>query len=396
MIWQNLVVLAVFVGVCGFIAYAGDLLGRRMGKRRLTLFGMRPRYTAIMTTTVTGMLIAAFTITIMAMTSKDMRDLALRGAAIVHEYRAAQAEVKKAKKEVIQQRHIAVKAQKEAAAAVKQRDLVNAEIAKLKKSLDKLHADLKSAKKEIVERTAQIAELAKKKQRLENAFISGYADLHSEKVVFQGGKEIDRRVIICAQSKSGIRADLEKLLGQVSRTASVKGAKVGKNGRAIRFVPKQIGEGPIYNEPAIINTIINQIYSGTGKTVVIVRSRTNSFAGEQAVIDCKLYQNQLIYLKGEAVSSTTIDGSDSRGQIFENLIAFLKSEVRDTAEKKGVMPSYDEEGNPSVGQIAWDEIFDLVDHIKTTGKSVRVKALAADETWSAGPLDLKLVVSESP
>ena len=49
----------VLVLVSGFIAYFGDLLGRRMGKKRLTLFGLRPRHTAIGVTTITGMIIAA-------------------------------------------------------------------------------------------------------------------------------------------------------------------------------------------------------------------------------------------------------------------------------------------------------------------------------------------------
>ncbi len=53
--------IILLVLVSGLVAYLGDLLGRRMGKRRLRLFGMRPRHTAILVTSVTGMLIAALT-----------------------------------------------------------------------------------------------------------------------------------------------------------------------------------------------------------------------------------------------------------------------------------------------------------------------------------------------
>ena len=83
MTWRTILVLAIFVAVCGFIAYFGDLLGRRMGKRRLTLFGLRPRYTAILVTSLTGMLIAVFAIGIMALVSQRVRLLMIQGDSIV-------------------------------------------------------------------------------------------------------------------------------------------------------------------------------------------------------------------------------------------------------------------------------------------------------------------------
>src|SRR3712207_8674593 len=51
--------ILLLLALCGFIAYIGDLLGRRLGKQRLSVFGMRPKHTAILLTIVTGALIAA-------------------------------------------------------------------------------------------------------------------------------------------------------------------------------------------------------------------------------------------------------------------------------------------------------------------------------------------------
>src|SRR3954470_23750643 len=54
-------VVLVLLALCGFIAYVGDLLGRRLGKKRLSVFGLRPKHTAILLTVITGVLIAAVT-----------------------------------------------------------------------------------------------------------------------------------------------------------------------------------------------------------------------------------------------------------------------------------------------------------------------------------------------
>jgi hypothetical protein len=51
--------LVVFImAVAGLVAYVGDRVGHQVGRRRLTLFGLRPRYTSTIVAVATGMLIA--------------------------------------------------------------------------------------------------------------------------------------------------------------------------------------------------------------------------------------------------------------------------------------------------------------------------------------------------
>jgi uncharacterized protein (DUF3084 family) len=57
----------------GFIAFLGNQLGRYIGKRKMTIFGMRPRNTSIFITIVTGMLIAILTLSAFALFSREVR-----------------------------------------------------------------------------------------------------------------------------------------------------------------------------------------------------------------------------------------------------------------------------------------------------------------------------------
>ncbi|MBI2844817.1 MAG: DUF3084 domain-containing protein [Armatimonadetes bacterium] len=75
----------ILVLVSGLIAYLGDLIGRKMGKRRLTLFGLRPRHTAIIVTTITGMLIAILTLGTMLTASSRLRQVLVRGERLAKE-----------------------------------------------------------------------------------------------------------------------------------------------------------------------------------------------------------------------------------------------------------------------------------------------------------------------
>lgn len=86
--------VVVLVLVSGFIAYLGDVLGRRMGRRRVTLFGMRPRYTAIFISVVAGMLITLVTLIAVAAVSEDVRNGLLRARAMRQEIVKLEREVR--------------------------------------------------------------------------------------------------------------------------------------------------------------------------------------------------------------------------------------------------------------------------------------------------------------
>ena len=52
-----LAVVSIII-VAGAVAYVGDRVGHQVGRRRLTLFGLRPKYTSTIVAVGTGMLIA--------------------------------------------------------------------------------------------------------------------------------------------------------------------------------------------------------------------------------------------------------------------------------------------------------------------------------------------------
>jgi uncharacterized protein (DUF3084 family) len=80
-------VVGLLVVMCGGIAYVGDTLGRRMGKKRLSVFGLRPRHTAIVFTVITGMVIAAVTLGVLLAASDGVRVALTRGERLLHDNR---------------------------------------------------------------------------------------------------------------------------------------------------------------------------------------------------------------------------------------------------------------------------------------------------------------------
>src|SRR5690606_28814386 len=73
-IW--LVLALVLMG--GAIAYLGDKIGMLVGRKRLTLFGLRPKHSSIVVTVITGILIAGTSLSILAFASHDVRTALFR------------------------------------------------------------------------------------------------------------------------------------------------------------------------------------------------------------------------------------------------------------------------------------------------------------------------------
>lgn len=64
-----LLVLAI-TAIAGGIAYVGDRVGHQVGRRRLTLFGLRPKYTSTIVAVGTGMVIA-LAVTVIALAASN-------------------------------------------------------------------------------------------------------------------------------------------------------------------------------------------------------------------------------------------------------------------------------------------------------------------------------------
>src|SRR5436190_7594343 len=94
MFWTFLA-LGMTVLMGGLIAYNGDLIGRKYGKRRVTLFNLRPKHTAILITSVTGVFISAITTAALFLLVPRVREVILEGEHAIRELKPLQEGVKK-------------------------------------------------------------------------------------------------------------------------------------------------------------------------------------------------------------------------------------------------------------------------------------------------------------
>lgn len=77
----------------GLIGFWADGLGRRLGKKRLTVFGLRPKHTATLGTVLLGFFVSSFTILAIFVLSKDVRTWILEGRQAIVEAQQEKAQL---------------------------------------------------------------------------------------------------------------------------------------------------------------------------------------------------------------------------------------------------------------------------------------------------------------
>ena len=158
--------------VSGFIAYFGDLLGRRMGKKRLTLFGLRPRHTAIIATTITGMLISALVLFVLISVNSQFRKILTTGEQILVQNRrlsTANADLERMNETLLKRsgeltRQV-TRHQREVDAALE-------EVRKAKQARDKAEAAVVRLEREIAARKKELAQLRNRTEAAESELVA--------------------------------------------------------------------------------------------------------------------------------------------------------------------------------------------------------------------------------
>lgn len=99
---MNVALILAVVVVSGVVAYIGDVIGKRLGKKRVTLFGLRPRQTAVLVAVVTGCLITIGTICAVSLASNSVRVALFHLDELYAQIAAAEAEVRQARETAAQ------------------------------------------------------------------------------------------------------------------------------------------------------------------------------------------------------------------------------------------------------------------------------------------------------
>lgn len=440
-----IVVLAIAGGV---IAYAGDRIGMKVGRKRLSIFGLRPKYTSMIITVITGVVIAGCSILLLSLASENVRkalfqirqiqealsttqsDLEAKRAEadmlskqvgeITGEYEELQARFDEANREL-------VRVSDERTRAVGELALVQSRLGESEERLRGIEARFKAATHDLGIANAELESAQAERSRLEQekaglqasvASLTLTRDELTREVASLEKKVEDIRVSAAMALAEAAQSSQTSMIGRVIfRADEVVLGKVIDASQAAESIDEQVraflleindiavrrGSGPagdshrddgdtsaIRFDLANASAAFAKIMEAREKVVLRAVSPVNTWYGGVLLVSLHVFPEKKIFDAGQVVASRVIDGTAGIDKIQEGLLGLME-DVNSALMAAG-MPT-DEEGK--IGAILTvAEFASAITRVLSNKAPVRVEAVAERDIWRIdGPLSLKLVIS---
>ena len=394
----GIVLIAVLVVTGGAIAFIGDRVGSRVGKKKLSLFGLRPRHTSVIVTVITGVLITMLTFAILAAVSENVRT-ALFGMEKLNrsmqetqnrlntaevELEMAQTRQKKAATDLEKATREVEKLQEKQGVLEKRAQELAAESEQLERARqilteqnDRLaagNADLQAANSALRASNEQITAENKELEERANELRQGILFMREGDISFRAGEVIASGVVQGHRPVEEVTSDLGTLVQLASRNTA---QRLGVNDETSEVWVFQ----PEFEKAAQI------IADGQDDMVVRIVAAGNLVRGEPIRTNIQLFKNSIVYRKDEFIIARPfqINGSNP-GEAEQVVMAFLK-DVNTAASAHGILP---DPIRGSVGVMEGSQFYDVVQALVPIKGPIILSAYARSDTDALGPLRLNL------
>ena len=391
-----LIVVLVLTG--GVIAFIGDRLGSKVGKKKLSLFGLRPRHTSILVTIITGILITTVTFGILAIASKDVRTALFGMNKLKAELNEKQSMLEEASGALVNVKNDLNTTKEEYAKSKKdleetQEDLeIAQQAAELLRqeqvALQNRNQELWSDNQTLIEHNQSLAEnnqflLANNEslkadnlelEKTNNDLQEGIENIRERPIIYRVGELLASGVIKKTDDPVKIQNDLNQIIALAnSKIIDRLGTEGSKDG--------------VWIYPIEYQKAMDRLKQAKGDTVIRLIIAANLVKGDPVLTELEMHPNRVVYQENEFVYqkiyNVPIDGSNS-----EMLISDFLRNVNMTAINNGILP------NPltgTVGVINGNQIYAIEKALaENRGKDVLISAFASADTEVLGPLRLHI------
>lgn len=404
--WFMLIVLAVMGGL---IAYLGDKIGSKVGKRKIKLMGLRPKYTSILVTIMTGISIAVVTLGVMSVLSENAR-VALFGMNklrqqqhVLEEQRdRLLAEADKLAREMQEKNDLLADNELKLASQEEQldgandrlrltlldleqvqaaRDDASAQLEIVQTAFNQVHADLATAQGEIEELehtkaglTKTVASLDERNRLLNESMLT----VREGTVLFRVGEVLSSSVLTAGQSQDETRSQLSGIMVNINNMIRQRLNITDEKAVLLYISPDEFER-----------TVQELSNSPKDSKLIRVTAAGNIITGEPALVHVNIYDNNLVYNRGREVYTEYFTSEEIESGAELQLLHFLHN-VNRSAQADGILP---DPLSGNVGALTAVEMFDTISRMKAYGNTgLTLRAVTTQNIFTAGPLRIEIRV----
>lgn len=379
MVGIRLIIIMAIVG--GLIAYIADKMGTKIGKKKMSVFGLRPKHTSILLTVLSGIMISVVTISVMAIASNSART-ALFGLEKI------QRELKLLNEEKLIAADALYKAKFKVEQQNKQISSLDAKIQESTRANDEMEAKLADMNSKYLLAQNEVASLSEAKaqltdeidelEKMTEALRKGIINMREGQVYYRAGE-----VIYAGVMRGGLTHD--------ENMVQVNWLLQNANEMALQRLGVEKQDDPlqaIWISKNIVANAVDALDTSKGNLLFRVRAVANIIVGELAVCEIEIHENQFIYPDGSLVYSEEYN-LEGGTETYETVIMNFLSKVNHTAVEAGVLP---DPLTGKVGNMDASTMIETSNAIRRTNGRFTLRAYAKGEITTAGPVRVRLEV----
>lgn len=267
-------------------------------------------------------------------------------------------------------------------ALIAQRDKV---IAKLDQNIAQRDHDIAERDQVIAQRETRLKELETQQNYLEREVARLGKYYQSYQVLRQGNVAVRRGQVLSAAvmrvvGYEAARQAVRELLREANQIAS----ELTQPGT--RQVNRQVVEIP----PGQFNQLIQQIVDGQDYVVQIL-SAGNYLLGEKRLqVFGTVTRNKMVFRAGDVVAATSVAPATMTAEEIQQRLNLLLFAYKFRARSAGIIGD-----KINLGDDSTKNLMSFVEQLKQYNQPVDIKAVAAEDTYIAGPLNVKLVAVQN-
>lgn len=360
--WLPILSLIIASAVLSVI---GDAIGTKYGKKRVSVFKLRPKHASRLITAITGALIAVGILSVMAVLSQDVRT-ALFGMKILKQ------QMNELQFQLTQNERTTNEMRASLAEASASLDLTGFELDTMKN--DKLILEQQKLELEATLRIMRDESLRLKQE---------LRALRSEAIALSANVMLGQTAFEPGLSREEIKAGLEALKQRVRRNVLTRIS--GHSFAGLVDVPVEF-------DAESEEALINELLISDERQYVRALSGENYTVGENLRVMIRLETGTsiLTYHDGEPVYRKffMLDGTKSTP---EDILHIFLRELRAKAINDGIIPDPSEN---NVGTLNGEAFFNAVERLGKIKDSVIISALASGDIYTEGPVMIEIEFEE--
>lgn len=380
-------IFLVLIVMGGVIAFLGDRIGSKVGKKRMTLFGLRPKYTSVIVTIISGVLISFSTVAVMAVVNENVR-VALFGLSrlqaqmndLNQEIKVKNRELEKGKRQLEARNKEYEDVTKKSEETSRELDRVESqrvymenELASVQDAYDEVQAGVEKSAREIQNLEKTKEELSsnistlneEKKTLLDNIYA-----LREGQVVMQAGQILTSVTVDENMTREQTVQVLESVLKDINNMLKQQMNITDESVNLVRISQTDF------------DNAVQEIAGAKNKKLVRIVAAQNLIRGERLIVDFDIHDNLLVFSKGEVVYRGSLDAYKDIRNYELQVLRFLK-DLNHYAQSKGVLP---DPITGNVGILEGQELMDVIQKVKDYGGQCILTVTAKRDIYSQGPL----------